>query len=734
MVKQNIPDSSVGRWKGALWPALSVALGGLVMFFFYLNHIGGLPSWLKPSESREPAPVPFAGYRVPSTYKPPVQISVDIDDLSSPTVENSGGRDSYSLKGNSISLHGTVSPNVTKIVVAYVTGQEEHELTRFKPGDTKWDYNARIYLGNLRRGENVYEIRAYVDDEQAPATERVYVNADVYRDEVPQDTGAILVEWLPAPESVATSGFLKELPMRQEGIDLIMNYESPFGGRPQSGMTLTQQLDALLTIHKSGTVTEGYYAGDTVYHIQMNQEGMCGGDPNNYHRILRSPDGRLTFLSKYSDSVDARLYELLPFVVDKKVTMNLLPPDELGIPNSPLTLKKKFSYNNLASFTKAEPLFYSEEAGMQIFRDSIQCYAAQHKDGTYSTYLLNLPTRAPTGDQKAKAEETAQYTRSGEGILDITWKNGKKNTTQYVSRDIFGGMDLGCSYMTVDVVDGKIPTTKDYVGGPLEEIGTAAWGEPVYREVYGKKQLLTYGSGSVPQGNHRLFQAYDRFYRSENKPSILEFYDQYPIIFVRDPFGKYLQFTDMTVIPSAEKCKPVIYLYPEKETDVSVRVAPTGGISLSIPDYRDGWSVRAFPDGTIWNYADMTEYPYLFWEGFGSPGYRMHDQGFVLKREEIPCRLPALLSAQGLRGQEITDFMEYWAPKFREKPYYYVTFTPQEEFEKEAPLTIDPKPDSVIRVFMDYQGLDEPLQVKPQQFSPPARTGFTVIEWGGAKR
>jgi len=38
----------------------------------------------------------------------------------------------------------------------------------------------------------------------------------------------------------------------------------------------------------------------------------------------------------------------------------------------------------------------------------------------------------------------------------------------------------------------------------------------------------------------------------------------------------------------------------------------------------------------------------------------------------------------------------------------------------------------VIRVFMDYQPLAEPVTVAPQTLSAPVRQGFTVVEWGGA--
>ena len=45
--------------------------------------------------------------------------------------------------------------------------------------------------------------------------------------------------------------------------------------------------------------------------------------------------------------------------------------------------------------------------------------------------------------------------------------------------------------------------------------------------------------------------------------------------------------------------KPVIYLYPEQETDVRVTLDLAGELTCAYPAYGDGWSVRAAPDGTL---------------------------------------------------------------------------------------------------------------------------------------
>ena len=71
--------------------------------------------------------------------------------------------------------------------------------------------------------------------------------------------------------------------------------------------------------------------------------------------------------------------------------------------------------------------------------------------------------------------------------------------------------------------------------------------------------------------------------------------------------------------------------------------------------------------------------------------------------------------------------------KMREtgKPYYFVTFLSRQFIDQLAPLTIDPKPDTIIRVLMDWKGLDGEQKANEFQIKTPERKGFTAVEWGG---
>ncbi|MFA6548043.1 MAG: hypothetical protein WCT11_03835 [Candidatus Magasanikbacteria bacterium] len=211
-----------------------------------------------------------------------------------------------------------------------------------------------------------------------------------------------------------------------------------------------------------------------------------------------------------------------------------------------------------------------------------------------------------------------------------------------------------------------------------------------------------------------------------------KFLSEYPLLVVQDGFGRFIKFKNKNYYFQYAECgKPVIYLYPTKDTNINVKVQPNGGFSKTEPTYLDnGWNVRATPQSDIFNYADNTSYPYLFWEG---KAYDMTfpDAGFVMKKENVGTQMRAILSNLGLVEKEINDFLEFWQPKLEVKPYVYVTFLPQKDFDRLAPLTITPKPDKTIRVFMDYQPLENSITVRPLHIITPTRTGFTVVEWGG---
>lgn len=177
--------------------------------------------------------------------------------------------------------------------------------------------------------------------------------------------------------------------------------------------------------------------------------------------------------------------------------------------------------------------------------------------------------------------------------------------------------------------------------------------------------------------------------------------------------------------------KPVIYLYPKSKQDVFVSLDFKGKLICTYPQYKNGWKVIAKPNGTIINKEDNREYSYLFWEGKNNNKWDF-SKGFVVKGEETREFLQSTLSKMGLTPKEYNEFIVYWLPKMEHNKYNLITFAGR-EYEELAKLNISPRPDSMLRVYMVYKPLEQPVKVEKQEIKPFERKGFVVVEWGGTE-
>ncbi len=188
----------------------------------------------------------------------------------------------------------------------------------------------------------------------------------------------------------------------------------------------------------------------------------------------------------------------------------------------------------------------------------------------------------------------------------------------------------------------------------------------------------------------------------------------------------------LTACEQQEQCsaKPVIYLYPEQKTAVSVSLDYSGTLTATYPAYENGWHVTAEPDGTLYD-EDGNEYSYLFWEGEDKTDYDF-TTGFCVAGADTADFLRETLSEIGLTPKEYNEFIVYWLPKMQGNAYNLISFQ-STAYTDTAKLNIDPTPDSVLRVFMAWKPLSKPQTITPQTFTPFTRDGFTVVEWGGCE-
>lgn len=177
--------------------------------------------------------------------------------------------------------------------------------------------------------------------------------------------------------------------------------------------------------------------------------------------------------------------------------------------------------------------------------------------------------------------------------------------------------------------------------------------------------------------------------------------------------------------------KPIIYLYPKEPTNVKIHFNLKKTTFTTVyPKFtsENEWNVHASPNGDI-KIGDK-KYPYLFWE---ADSYINQDfsKGFIVKDEDAESFLEEKLKLIGLNEKESCDFITFWLPQIIKNKLSLLSFQ-TEEFFRNFEEKIEPKPDSVLRVFLSIKKIEKKCELEEQQLTKVERKGFTVVEWGGS--
>lgn len=455
--------------------------------------------------------------------------------------------------------------------------------------------------------------------------------------------------------------------------------------------------------YKVGEFIDGEYKGGDLILTSAPYEG-----PAFYPGFYRfAKKGRELFLlKKYSDELyDMDQMDKSRFTIDEEYDIPELNfPKLIKGPKSRQYLEQDEVVRALMNLTNLKIAIVDQVFGnVYTTDDALRApggdifinngFYIEAADGTARVYAL----KADFVDKK--------------NVPEITWSDKTKNTNEYVYSDIYRcGSSNYASTRSVN----EISPENDF-----EVIGKNSKGD----QVYGLKNK-----------EHAIYHSvYDTSYFEGEKMPYDQFVAARPIFYWVDPFGRTVEFKNNKFIPPAECAKPVIYLYPEKGTEVSVKIEPKGGLSKSEPEYGDGWNVLANPSGDLIESSTGKNYPYLFWEGRGAI-YVEPKKGFVVEKENVHAFLIEKLTLLGLNEKERADFIEFWEPYMQSAPYYFVAFLGNREMDAIAPLSINPAPDTIIRVLMDFSPLDRPIKTEEYEIKTPARKGFTAVEWGGVMR
>ncbi len=182
--------------------------------------------------------------------------------------------------------------------------------------------------------------------------------------------------------------------------------------------------------------------------------------------------------------------------------------------------------------------------------------------------------------------------------------------------------------------------------------------------------------------------------------------------------------------------KPIIYIYPEKEIEVEVKLGRPENLTATYPKYKNnqGWKVLAKPNGELTDLKTGRNLYALYWEGKKNKNVDNNfKEGFIVEGENTAKFLEEKLSILGLNERETEEFIIYWLPQMEGNKYNYIRFESKEEINENMPLEVNPKPETLIRVMMEWKGLNEKIEIKEQELEKVQREGYTVVEWGGTK-
>lgn len=425
---------------------------------------------------------------------------------------------------------------------------------------------------------------------------------------------------------------------------------------------------------------------------------IIGGEYDKKRIYLDSENSIGTWFSYYLIGDDGKQKNIDGSTIIKGITDI---PEYINFPGTSYKLRKAGQLNLFSEIKTVKKMFTHPELGDFYLTDS-GCLVVELPDHTAQAYSIVVPFE----DEERR-------------LLNITFTDGKKNDDIYTFRAYSCGPNCNnFNFVDEDTFDPSQLVVVGKTSNNENVYGIKDQNDLKLKEIYEDKNTVAYSSedGGEPK----------------NKYTYSEFIGHHPLLYWKDPLGRWVEMKNDRFSFAAEMCKPAIYLYPTEKTTLSVKVQPDGGFTYTDPLYGTGWTVEANPEGIITDISTGKIYDYLFWEG-KSTNYPVKNEGWVIAQVNLKTFFSEKLAELGMNQREIIDFTEYWVRSLSDKPYYQISFLTKDEFDRVAPLEISPvKPDTILRIMMTATGLNSSKEIKSQILPPkPERTGFTVVEWGG---
>lgn len=434
----------------------------------------------------------------------------------------------------------------------------------------------------------------------------------------------------------------------------------------------------------------------------------------SYYLFEKSPEGKAEFICHPSSTAvynsDSESY--ITGQLNSGISCNQdIHYDSLSYPDR-IEIDDKGSFVTMPTYASLGMMYYAPQTGSKdtIVKNIGDTSIVKRETTNAETKLVSIGyyLRTPLNTMI-----NLQYEPLDLDLAKYRWQSGES------AYDLLKAISKGCSLGGVSAT-----RTDNITDSDVQQIGKS--GNDLV--IYEIKDL----NNSLVQKAFTEFKDYakDDATNMYANMSLGDFVSKYhAVVLYKDVNGQWLVYVREDFSPAYGCAKPVIYLYPTTEQAVNIKIG--ADVKVSEPYYNSstGWSVIAKPSGQLT--VGNAQYASLFWEGPGIGKYPEITEGTIVKKADAVNTIKKQLAQQGLKNNEINDFVDYWKDKLPNKPYIRLTWFNTSQMNQLAPLQISPKPETLIRVFLDMSGLDKPINIPAQNLKSTPRIGFTAVEWGG---
>lgn len=511
-----------------------------------------------------------------------------------------------------------------------------------------------------------------------------------------------------------------------------------------------------LTFYETGKIKSGKYTGERLFKIEKTYSDKVG----DHYEVLRctrqgetvvylvgvsSPYAYVGWVDKKAGVVkfsfegkDNTLMNMEPFkgatsvIIDSAATVKgLEAPKWIEIPKIPISLRLQREINATVDPLLLEVAFEHEQLGnVYTTKPHLNKRNFYHIDPK----TLNFSAVGSCRGQDCLKKNGLYIFRQDQSALvyafDLNTLDVKMEAANgFEFKGYEGSTFRDCGGFRMDYAS-VVPDDAINVETDLEAVGSSFSGLPVYTLVNPEHKALK-GLYEIVK---KSWDEYDQFGADLGPlPTYREYLVSVPMFFWKDPLGRLIRFLNDRYLPPTA-CEPIVYVYADTPTPVTLSIGDKVHVIKSIPEIGDGWKIRAERDGKLVDLGHGKRHDRLFWEGVSDYLPRLKS-GFVVPQKQVKACLEETLKRQGLNRKEITEFLEAWLPDFEGAPFFRISFYDRAVIDRYAPLKADPQPDVVIRVLMDFEPLVKWTSIPEPEFqTPPDRSGLTVVEWGGLKR